>query len=501
MKMFNPLVLVLSFSFVLTLNSCGKRVDMTSTDAELLTASIIVDGLDWKEVTSLRSSSSIYKNAKAVGDVDLPVMGSRCTGFLISENVVMTNHHCIPTSGHSRGVTVAFNHLKGVSKANWDKYDCSTFIGNNRTLDFALLKCAGNPGRKYGFVELADDASHVDDSIYIVQQNCDYYSKRDCDWTKKYSEGKITAIDDEYTHNADTLGGSSGSPMFGKSSNVVVGIHHAGFGNNGRGRGVENYSVPMNKIVQYILTNFPQVDIGGSGDSDNDEPTPVKDGNDTFSKATTLSGSSMTKSNVAISSATDKDYYKFKATKAGKVTFTASFVHSSGDLDLKIYNGSKSQVAKSESSTNNESVTYEVSAGQTVYALVFGYKGAKANYKMAMSFVAKSSGSTGSGNDTMAGATKASSNYRVNGSISSSKDIDYFKFSVSSSKYVKVELSFKNSAGDLDLYLIDSSGNQVAKSDTTKNVEKISKRISSGTYYVLVKGYKGAKGSYKMSIK
>lgn len=247
------ILLLLALSIVIIVSSCGQQ---NQNGDEVLGSSIIVGDLDWKEVTSLSSTHPIRVNSKAVADIDLPVMGSRCTGFMITEDILMTNQHCIPSSSYARGVTARFNHELNVQKSDIEEFDCSTFIGNNEELDFALLKCSGSPGRKYGVVSLSADAERVGASVYVIQQNCDYYSKSDCDWTKKYSLGSITKVADEYSHNADTLGGSSGSPVFSNSSNKVVALHHAGYGNNGMGRGYENYAVPMSKILPVLKTRF-----------------------------------------------------------------------------------------------------------------------------------------------------------------------------------------------------------------------------------------------------
>ena len=78
------------FTFVLvmsTLQSCGNRKQSFSNSDDIVMGSIIVGSLDWKEITTLSSNSPIFENASFVGDVDLPAVGSRCTGFLISEDV------------------------------------------------------------------------------------------------------------------------------------------------------------------------------------------------------------------------------------------------------------------------------------------------------------------------------------------------------------------------------------------------------------------------------
>jgi V8-like Glu-specific endopeptidase len=376
-------VLLLSGAMALT-TSCGKQDQGSTSPAVLMDSNIIVGDLDWREITDLYSSHSIRRAGKAVADIKLPVMGSRCTGFLISENILMTNQHCIPSRSYARGVTASFKHEKGVSERNYETYECSTFIGNNERLDFALLKCAGNPGEKFGYVDLSSDTYQKNQSIYIVQQNCDYYSNRSCDWTKKFSEGVITRVSSEYVHNADTLGGSSGSPVFSKDSNEVIAIHHAGYGNNGRGRGYENYAVPMSKIVPYILTHFPEVDLGGGatgGDGNSSPDDNGRDNNETRSTATSLSKSFVM--DQLISDDEDVDYYKFNITSYGYKTVKLSFSHRTGDLDLKLYRESGSLVARSDTTSSVEEVTRYLRP-DTYYIKVYGYKGAKGKYKLSL---------------------------------------------------------------------------------------------------------------------
>lgn len=490
-----PKILIMTV-LALMFSACGKQ---SNEEGNPIASSIIVGELGWKEITSLSSSHPIRRAGKPVADIDLPAMGSRCTGFLISENILMTNHHCIPTSSHARGVTAVFNHQKGVSKASQRKYDCSTFIGNDSTLDYALLECSGNPGRTYGFVELDDSQMQRGDSIFIVQQNCDYYANRNCDFSKKYSTGAVTKVEDEYTHNADTLGGSSGSPVFESETNNVIAIHHAGYGNNGQGRGVENYAVPMSKIVPHILTNFPSVDLGGTSDDDDivTPPTPSGDEpNDSRSQATVLSGKSTSSRSAAISTGTDVDYYKVSVASGSSVKVSISFSNSEGDLDMKVLSSTGATLGKSAGTGNTESVDVSSASG-TVYFQVFGYNGAKAKYKLSFSVTKKTTS-----NDTMSGATKIGVPYSTSTkSIGTSKDKDYYTFTVSKTKKVSASISFTHSKGDLELYLMNSAGKVIGKSTSTKSTESIAKTLSAGKYYVLVFGYKGSKGKYSMSVR
>jgi bacillolysin len=79
-----------------------------------------------------------------------------------------------------------------------------------------------------------------------------------------------------------------------------------------------------------------------------------------------------------------------------------------------------------------------------------------------------------------------------NGKISSPSDVDWFKFTTSSSGTISLTLT--NLPADYDLYLYNSSGTQLARSwNGGTSSESISYNASSaGTFYVRVVGYNGA---------
>ncbi|GAB4184150.1 MAG: hypothetical protein Kow00108_21700 [Calditrichia bacterium] len=74
--------------------------------------------------------------------------------------------------------------------------------------------------------------------------------------------------------------------------------------------------------------------------------------------------------------------------------------------------------------------------------------------------------------------------------ISSSSDVDYYYFTVSTSGTATVNLA--NFPGDYDFFVYNSSGSEVARGYTSSDPENKSFSVSSGTYYVKVEGYNGA---------
>lgn len=222
---------------------------------------VIIDDLQWQSTTTLKDAME-KSNASSTVYISIPAQGTRCTGFLINDDMVMTNNHCIGNSAQAKGASVKFSFT---ASGAGEKYSCSNFIGTNKALDFTVLKCSGSPGEKYPKVTLADYPAQVNDLIYITQQNCDYKSNPGCIPTQKYSEGILLgAANSNVEHNADTLPGSSGSPIFDQESDKVIAIHNAGQSySNGGGL---NYGIPMWRIVDYIKDNLKSVEFTSSND-------------------------------------------------------------------------------------------------------------------------------------------------------------------------------------------------------------------------------------------
>ncbi len=98
-------------------------------------------------------------------------------------------------------------------------------------------------------------------------------------------------------------------------------------------------------------------------------------------------------------------------------------------------------------------------------------------------------------NNTIAQANNAARNDITLGTINSTTDTDYFKMVLSANGSIALTLTPVSSA-DYDLYLLNSAGTVLAKSEkSTGLVDTINYSASSGTYYVQIKYYGGTTGS------
>lgn len=346
-------------------------------------AAVIIGSVDWLDVAALAEGSAAKANASTVAYLSIPAAGSRCTGFLIAPDVLMTNHHCIPNADAARGVEASFRYQTGAAAEA--PIDCSTFIGNDATLDFALLQCAGRPGDRYGVVGLDSRAALAAERVYVVHQNCDYYADSGCAPTKKYSAGVVRQTGNEIGHDADTLGGSSGSPLFGESSHTVIGLHHAGAGNGGNGRGTVNWAVPMARIVPVLQQRFPGLHLGAATPSTPSAPSSdLYEPNDIRGGATIASLPFSSVAGAAIESSVqvrDVDVFTFTASNA-HVTLDLGLRHAAGDLDVSVIDSAGQQVASSTGTTDREHI--EGTFNGTYFVVVVGYAGAAGAYTLSL---------------------------------------------------------------------------------------------------------------------
>ncbi|MBT6325647.1 MAG: trypsin-like peptidase domain-containing protein [Bdellovibrionales bacterium] len=463
--------LLLVFVIVILLG-CGRTQQFTNQDTILLNSKLIIGSLNWVSIQEGEVPENVFTNSNSVADIRIKQKGTRCTGFLISNDLLMTNNHCVSNSYDAIGVKAYFNHRVNTSDKDWNEFSCDQFILTNIDLDFTILKCNNSPGEEFGFLKLSEKELGPNDSIYIVQQNCDYYITPECDWDQKYAFGYISSYDETYSHNADTLGGSSGSPIFDYLTNEVIAIHNAGFGNNGYGRGVENYGVPFSKILTFLQNSHESIF------------NQINDNNQ-FA-ITTLP---FERENVFLE--TDEHVYSFSLEQESKIKTKVNFSHYNGDLDIKILNSNFEVVRKGNSSTDDEVITNSFPAGK-YYLVVYGYHEAKNHYSVQLKYT--------NNNSFYSATSTVVPTAKYDYSISSSSDLDYYKFELNSAQSLSLILETQDEGQDLDLYLFDQNKNLISVSESTTPTEEIIHFLEAGKYYVLVKGYNNATGKYNLII-
>lgn len=168
--------------------------------------------------------------SKAVGRIVLSD-GSRGTGFLVKDNLLITNHHVIPTATAAEGATVEFNFEKTVDglDAPIDSYRLApgdVFVTSPNEDDggddWTAVRVRGDANARWGGLPLGATNPRVQDEVIIVQHP----------WggSKQIalSHNVIAFVSERrLQYLTDTLEGSSGSPVFNVDWQVVA-VHHRG---------------------------------------------------------------------------------------------------------------------------------------------------------------------------------------------------------------------------------------------------------------------------------
>lgn len=177
-----------------------------------------------------------------------------CTGFLIDSGQLMTNQHCVSTAEVCASALAIFGYEYDPNGelSFGEQFECAGLAAGkaNAELDFSVLDLRGNPAATFGKLELAaiDPASHG--ALMIIQHPAGepkQISKTNCAADRIPVDGRTSESD--FTHSCDTVGGSSGSPVF-DDSGKVVGLHHYGFAEGGDWS--ENRAVRMKLILEDI---------------------------------------------------------------------------------------------------------------------------------------------------------------------------------------------------------------------------------------------------------
>ena len=182
--------------------------------------------------------SYLYKGAVAartVGRVNIRTASRGAgygTGFMVSPRLMLTNHHVLENSDAARYSLVEMNYretLSGVSDASLFRLLPDDFFVANAELDFALVAVEmsnqkGDLISNYGFNKIIRESGKalVGEHVNIIQHPSAEPKQI------AVRQNKIIGKVGNFLHYVtDTQKGSSGSPVFNDSWDLVA-LHHAG---------------------------------------------------------------------------------------------------------------------------------------------------------------------------------------------------------------------------------------------------------------------------------
>ena len=245
-------------SNALTTNSAFRIAEIAYETAGGSALSV-TGGKDQRELVGLieEGESSIKVMSRAVGQINYRAEDGiyyNCTGFLIDEDRLLTNEHCINSTYRCRHMNVQFGFLSW--SVNTDQFRCGAIVSKSEVYDFALLEIPGRPGNIWGSLELSNSDPNDGDLLYIIQHpdgRPQELSREDCFVVNRIVPG--LEADSDFAHECDTEGGSSGSPVIDPSSGQVKGLHHWGFDDTDPNFSILNRAVRVTKILNQLNSN------------------------------------------------------------------------------------------------------------------------------------------------------------------------------------------------------------------------------------------------------
>jgi hypothetical protein len=214
-------------------------------------------------------------------------------------------------------------------------------------------------------------------------------------------------------------------------------------------------------------------------------PLDAYEPNDSQSQPAVWSAGDRDVSDLSIHKPFNRDYYRWQAPADGPVSVDLFFEQSEGDLDLVLWQDGQS-LARSVSSTSNEGVTFEASAGRVYVIEVMGKNGAtNAHYRLVVDGPS-SVPDEYEPNDTLLTAIDLGEGdvEPIQANVHASFNSDFYQWTPGGSGVLILDLFFQHALGDLDVVLW-ADGTELAAAAGEEDNERLFMYIDAGRSYVI----------------
>lgn len=201
--------------------------------------------------------------AKSVCRILLDTGVPQGTGFLVGNNLLMTNHHVIATVKDVGKMMAEFNYqtdMYGVllPSARY-AFDPKKFMTNEQ-LDYTLIGLAASaaptpPLSTWGTLRLNPSADPLPDEHVVIVQHPGGAPKQ----IALTANQVVQAWEHRLFYTTDTMPGSSGSPVFNQSWEVIA-LHHAGGEQQTNAQGDRRYvneGILISRIKKQLGNQWP----------------------------------------------------------------------------------------------------------------------------------------------------------------------------------------------------------------------------------------------------
>ena len=203
---------------------------------------------DSPNIEEIYVTDPFYKISRGVAQLFITNSFGRypCSGFLVSDQYLLTNNHCVSKNTPCKNIEIYFDNYQFKKNETNDRSYCDVVVDTNYSLDWALIKLKNPEKNRYIFNGLKNIESIQPEmtTTFIIHHPEGLPKKitrTNCKILKIPSKGNpieyLSSVELNYfqnfTHVCDTAFGSSGAPVLDMSGKLI-GIHQAGFKQNSK---------------------------------------------------------------------------------------------------------------------------------------------------------------------------------------------------------------------------------------------------------------------------
>ncbi len=196
-----------------------------------------------------------YRAAQSVGRVDSGGAGY-CSVFRISPDLFMTNQHCAGFKPCSEMV-FHLGYEPEIAPADRAVFQCQSLLHESLRFDYAVFRGVLKQGKdQYPVARLFDGTLFNGMPTYFASYPGTFTKQMDLSVNCQVVDAVPVMVYDRMTlrHACDTMSGSSGAPIFEKSTGNVVAIHWGG-----KGEYTYNHAILMRDVLGDLKQAKPEV--------------------------------------------------------------------------------------------------------------------------------------------------------------------------------------------------------------------------------------------------